>query len=284
MRILSPAKINLHLRVGPLGSDGFHPILSWMCAVGLYDVMEMEPRDEPGVRLKCDRADVPTDEKNLIVRAGRTLDENRGANVALQKKIPMGGGLGGGSSNAAHALVAFNKLWDLDLPASRLAEIASRLGSDVPFFLGGPSSICTGRGQNVSTIQPPRPKHVVLIFPKMSISTPAVYRRFDEMKLGSAGAVEPDPKMLTWPSWSTWELLGALVNDLEAPTFSLRPELGVLRRTLETKIGRVVRMTGSGSTLFTLADEKEEADDLALRIGGHGVETASYPLAPEFAI
>ena len=130
--------------------------------------------------MKCDRPDVPTDEKNLIVQAGRALDENRGANVALQKKIPMGGGLGGGSSNAAHALVAFNELWDLNMPGSRLEEIASRLGSDVPFFSAWTEQhLHRARGsERVEPIQPPRPKYVVLIFPKISISTAAVYRRF----------------------------------------------------------------------------------------------------------
>src|SRR6202044_192613 len=128
------------------------------CVVGLHDVMEMRERDEPGIALECDRADVPTDEKNLIVRAGRALDPARGAHITLQKKIPMGGGLGGGSSNAAFALIGLNKLWNLNVPTARLAEIGATLGSDVPFFLHGPSSICAGRGERVEPIPPPLPK------------------------------------------------------------------------------------------------------------------------------
>src|SRR5260221_8499212 len=99
MKISSPAKINLHLRIGPLGADGFHPLMSWMCAISLHDTIEMTVSPDPGVRLKCDRPDVPVDEKNLIIRAGHALSDKLGADVMLHKKIPMGGGLGGGSSN-----------------------------------------------------------------------------------------------------------------------------------------------------------------------------------------
>ena len=278
MRIVSPAKINLHLRVGPLGKDGFHPILSWMCAVGLHDVMEMEERGEPGVSLTCDRADVPVDETNLIVRAGRALDRNRGANVSLEKKIPLGGGLGGGSSNAAFALIGLNQLWKLSLPVSRLAQIGAGLGSDVPFFLHGPSSICEGRGEKVTPIDAPLPKYAVLIFPRMEISTPAVYRRFDEMKLGLSGAILSGQDWDSWTKWPAERLLGVLVNDLEGPTFSLCPELAAMREGLETMIGRPIRMSGSGSTLFSLADEKDEARKLAGKIRESGVDAGVFAL------
>jgi 4-diphosphocytidyl-2-C-methyl-D-erythritol kinase len=219
---------------------------------------------------------VPVDETNLIVRAGRALDKNRGANVSLQKKIPMGGGLGGGSSNAAFALIGLNKLWNLNLPVSRLAEIGAGLGSDVPFFLHGPSSVCTGRGEKVKPIPPPLPKYAVLIFPVMSVSTPAVYRRFDEMKLGSSDAIREDVEFGRWSRLPAKELLGRLVNDLDAPSFSVCPELGMMRESLEQEIGRIVRMSGSGSTLFTLADEKEEAESLALQIQRNGVPAHPY--------
>ena len=199
MRILSPAKINLHLRVGPRAADGFHPLLSWMCTVGLHDTIEMTATNEPGIRLKCDRPEVPIDATNLIVRAGHALNPNLGAEVSLQKKIPIGGGLGGGSSNAAFALIGFNKLWNLNLPNDHLAAIASQLGSDVPFFLHGPSSICAGRGEIVTPIPRPAAKHAVLFFPNLSMSTPAVYRKFDEMNLGSDAAIHHQPD---WQSWS----------------------------------------------------------------------------------
>jgi 4-diphosphocytidyl-2-C-methyl-D-erythritol kinase len=284
MRVLSPAKINLHLRIGPPGANGFHPLLSWMCTVGLYDTMEMEETREAGVRLKCDRPGVPVDGTNLIVRAGEAMRKpEMGADVMLRKTIPMGGGLGGGSSNAAFALLAFNQLWELDYSTNRLAEIGARLGSDVVFFLHGASSICEGLGERVTPTGRPRAKVAVLIFPKLSMSTPAVYRRFDEMKLGSNEVIERQPEWKDWQKLAAKELLPLLQNDLEAPAFSLCPELGELRLSIERQIGQIVRMSGSGSTLFTLADDSEGAKRLAASIRQAGIEVKLCDLSPNSA-
>jgi 4-diphosphocytidyl-2-C-methyl-D-erythritol kinase len=284
MRILSPAKINLHLRIGPLGADKFHPLLSWMCTVGLNDTIEMENSREPGVRLRCDRADVPVDGTNLIVRAGEAMRRpHLGADVMLHKKIPMGGGLGGGSSNAAFALRGFNQLWGLNYSTSQLAEIGARLGSDIVFFLHGPSSVCAGRGERVMPIGPPKPKVAVLIFPKMHMSTPAVYRRFDEMGLGSNDAIERQPDWKVWERLPAEELLPLLRNDLEAPAFSLCPELGELRLSIERQVGQIVRMSGSGSTLFTLAEDSDAAEGVMGRIRQTGIEVKMCDLSPNLA-
>ncbi|MGD0462074.1 MAG: 4-(cytidine 5'-diphospho)-2-C-methyl-D-erythritol kinase [Tepidisphaeraceae bacterium] len=281
MRILSPAKINLHLRIGLPGADGFHPLLSWMCTVGMYDTIEMEAKGEPGVRLRCDRHDVPVDGSNLIVRAGEALGRpHLGADVILHKKIPMGGGLGGGSSNAAFALQGFNELWSLHHSTSRLAEIGARLGSDVVFFLHGPSSVCAGRGERVTPIGHPLAKVAVLIFPKLSMSTPAVYRRFDEMELGSSDAIEQQPDWKAWQQLPAERLLPWLKNDLEAPAFSLCPELGELRQRLERQIGQTVRMSGSGSTLFTLMDDSDAAEAVAARIRQPAIAVELCDLSP----
>jgi 4-diphosphocytidyl-2-C-methyl-D-erythritol kinase len=283
MRIISPAKINLHLRIGPPGTDGFHPLLSWMCTVGLHDTIEMENSREPGVRLRCDRAHVPVDGSNLIVRAAEALrNPQMGADISLQKRIPIGGGLGGGSSNAAFALVGLNKLWRLDRSTDQLAEIGARLGSDIVFFLHGPSSVCEGRGERVTELQPPRPKVAVLIFPKLSMSTPKVYKRFDEMKLGSRCAVEEHPDWHAWQRLPARDLLPLLENDLEAPAFSLCPALGELRQRLESQIGQIVRMSGSGSTLFTLADDFETAKAVAARVKQPQIGLEICELSPNF--
>ncbi|MGD0389217.1 MAG: 4-(cytidine 5'-diphospho)-2-C-methyl-D-erythritol kinase [Tepidisphaeraceae bacterium] len=283
MRILSPAKINLHLRIGPPAPDGFHPLLSWMCTLGLHDTIEMSAAGKPGIRLKCDRPDVPVDETNLIVRAGRALDERRGADVTLQKNVPMGGGLGGGSSNAAFALIGFNQIWNLNFSMSQLAEIGALLGSDVPFFLHGPSSVCAGRGERAMPIPKPAAKFAVLFFPKLSMSTAAVYRRFDEMKLGSSQALARQPDWAAWTKLPAGELLQGLVNDLEAPAFSLQPDLGEMRRHIERRIGRIVRMTGSGSTLFTLTDDRQGAAAAAAEVRGDSTNAEWFELAPDLA-
>jgi len=281
MRILSPAKINLHLRVGPLAADGFHPLLSWMCTVGLHDTIDLEPASGDEIKLSCDRPGVPLDATNLIVRAGKMLDPLRAAEVNLKKQIPMGGGLGGGSSNAAFALIGFNRMWNLNLLQNRLSQIAAQLGSDVTFFLHGPSSICAGRGEHVRPIDKPRAKFAVLIFPKLSMSTPAVYRRFDEMKLGSMDAMTSEPAWNAWTEMSAKELLEVLINDLEAPAFSICPDLGEMRSRLQKTIGRIIRMSGSGSTLFTLTDNRNEAERAVKEIRQTGFNADAFELAAD---
>jgi 4-diphosphocytidyl-2-C-methyl-D-erythritol kinase len=220
------------------------------------------------------------DETNLIVRAAKMLDPTGGAEVVLSKRIPIGGGLGGGSSNAAFALRAFNEIWNLRRTDAELSRIASQLGSDIVFFLHGPSSVCAGRGERVKPIAAPAAKSVVLIFPKMSMPTPTVYRRFDEMGLGSLDSITREPDWTAWTQAPTNQLLPKLVNDLEAPAFALRPELGRLRQDIEQNIGRIVRMSGSGSTLFTLADNAGEALSLAKTISAGGTDAAPFDLAP----
>jgi 4-diphosphocytidyl-2-C-methyl-D-erythritol kinase len=281
MRVLSPAKINLHLRVGPpRSSDGFHPLLSWMCTVGLHDTLELTANNNPGIRLKCDRPEVPVDETNLILRAAKALSPTHGAEASLQKKIPLGGGLGGGSSNAAFALIAFNQLWNLNLSIQQLSQIASKLGSDVPFFLHGPSSVITNLGEHVTPIPRPAAKHAVLFFPKLSMSTPAVYRKFDEMNLGSQTAIDHHPDWYAWSKLPARELVNLLINDLEAPAFALCPDLANLRSNLEQKTAHPIRMSGSGSTLFTLTDHHHDAERIAAQIQDLSIRTGIFELSP----
>ena len=289
MRVLSPAKINLHLRIGPPGSDGFHPLMSWFVTVGLFDTMGISPLNRPGISLLlCDRSDVPIDRTNLIVRAGEAMlesigDGRLGALIELIKAIPIGGGLGGGSSNGASAIRGLNQFWRLNWPLEKLATIGAKIGSDVPFFFFGPSSVCTGRGEFVQPIAAPMPKFAVLIFPSFGVSTAQVYRKFDEMKLGKVSDVEIQPPWSDWTKLSARQLLPLLVNDLEPPAFAICPELGKMRSDLESRLGRIVRMSGSGSTLFTLADDWADAADLVSRLQPTGLDARALEISPEIA-
>ncbi len=229
VKILSPAKINLHLRVAPPAADGFHPLLSWMCTLGLHDEIEFRNSSTPGVKLTCDLPDIPLDETNLIARAAKMLAPHLGADAILQKNIPIGGGLGGGSSNAASTLLALNELWRLRKSTNDLAQIAANLGSDIVFFLHGPSSICQGRGERVTPISLPKPKFVILILPHLSMPTPAVYKKFDDLKLGSTADVQNHRDWNAWTNLPAKELLPKLINDLEPSAFALHPDLAELR-------------------------------------------------------
>ena len=206
--------------------------------------------------------------------------------AVLEKRIPLGAGLGGGSSDAARTLEALNRLWQTNWPAARLSEVAGRLGSDVPFFLHGPSSVCTGRGEVVRPVPRPRPRWVVLVLPDVHMPTPAVYRRFDEMGLGFDPEIENPPDWLDWAKLPAKDLLARLVNDLEAPAFDLRPALGTLRADAELKLQRPVRMSGSGSSLFTLYDgnDAHEAERAASGISARfGVTALAVGMTPDLS-
>jgi 4-diphosphocytidyl-2-C-methyl-D-erythritol kinase len=298
LRLLAPAKINLHLRVAPPGMDGFHPLLTWMCTVSLFDSLIISSFDDrqgsSPIDLSCDDTSLPCDQTNLVVRGAKLLadylkaystreggdapvgsptargTEGTAATAAepalaryravLQKRIPTGAGLGGGSSDGARMMLALNRLWSANLPARQLAALSVACGSDLPFFFFGPSSVCRGRGEIVQpTSAPRRARWAVLVLPKMAMPTPAVYQKFDQMKLGDARTVEQSIDLSAWADLSALELLPRLVNDLEAPAFALRPDLGKLRHEIELRLHRPVRMSGSGSSLFSLFDEKSDA-------------------------
>jgi 4-diphosphocytidyl-2-C-methyl-D-erythritol kinase len=329
MRLSCPAKINLHLRVGSRRqSDGFHPLLTWMTTVSLFDTLTLDVRppgapadatsaDEAILRLSSDAPGLPCDATNLVVRAADALAAAAGScedggsemadgtaawagrgegtgvdaagigpvgrqrarvdgevtrvrpvDAALAKRIPPGAGLGGGSANAAATLRGLDALWRTGWPTARLAALAATLGSDVPFFLHGPSSVCTGRGERVSPVPPPAlARWAVLALPDVHMPTADVYRRFDEMGLGFDEAIDRPPEWNAWASSPSDELMPRLVNDLERPAFGIRPALGTLRGRIESALGRPVRMSGSGSSLFTLCDGQGEAGAWAERVG-----------------
>jgi 4-diphosphocytidyl-2-C-methyl-D-erythritol kinase len=298
MRAVSPAKINLHLRVGAVRQDGFHPLHTWMVTVGLFDTLDFltatdqrggETAGQPGnIALTCDNALVPVDDRNLVVRAARLLLAEGGSRapstsiaVRLAKTIPMGGGLGGGSSNGATALSALNMLWSLGLSLERLSELAASLGSDVPFFLHGPSALCTGQGEKIVPLARPRPQWAVLMLPDFPIATAEAYRRLDALR-GNDFAEKPEAEDLTlWPTLPAVDLLPRLANDLEAAAFDLQPALGKLRQAAEEIAGRPVRMSGSGSTLFTLFDTRDGAEAAGQEIQKRlSLKTIAVRIAP----
>jgi 4-diphosphocytidyl-2-C-methyl-D-erythritol kinase len=289
MHFLAPAKINLHLRVGPPRNDGFHPLLTWMATIGLFDKITLRESKVPGeIRMTCSDPSLPCDDRNLIIKAAKLLrtEPTQSVLIHLEKHIPHGGGLGGGSSDAAFSLTALNRFWKLRKSDQELANLAAQLGSDIPFFLYGPSSVCRGRGEIVRPIpSPTAAKWVVLILPNFAMPTPAVYRQFDAMKAGNQDDVETEPNWTQWAALTSTELLSQLVNDLEPAAFAIATELAQLREAIEKTLGRVVRMSGSGSSLFTLYDQPEEASAAAKMVTGrHSQRAVAVELAPPFQV
>ncbi len=279
--------------VGPPREDGFHPLLSWMVTIGLFDILEIEQSPRPGIELFCNWPDVPCDGRNLVWKAAAALADcaaeakdgsaagKVGLTVRLHKRIPVGAGLGGGSSDGAFALVGVNEVLGLRRSREEMSRLAARLGSDLSFFLYAPSAICRGRGEMVTPLAAPRAAWAVLILPGYGIATPAVYRRFDEMRLGDRQAIELAPDFGRWAQLDAQKLLPLLVNDLETPAFALEPRLRKLRDDAEQLAGRTVRMSGSGSSLFTLFDDEHEARTAAETVAGKtGANTIAVVVAP----
>lgn len=297
MEYLAPAKINLHLRVGPRRNDGFHSLFSWMVTTGLFDTLRLTtetPADgtSAGWAMSCNRKDLPTDGSNLVLRAAMALRQaaiDQGVDpsqlpmghIQLRKRIPVGAGLGGGSSNAAFTLMALNRRWKLDWPVDQLNVIAATLGSDLSFFFHQPSAQCTGRGEVVTPLPSPRARGVLLVLPTLSMPTPPVYREFDRLGLGRDEDLLAPADLASWMNLPADQLMPRLVNDLEQPAFSIKPELGQLQNDLEQSLGRIVRMSGSGSSLFSLFDSLEQTRAAAGSLSpDKRFSVTSVPLAP----
>lgn len=268
MERISPAKVNLFLRVGPRRDDGYHSLVSWFVSTALRDTLTFRAAAGEAVVLSCDLPELAVDQSNLVLKAANVLREaagvRYGAVIHLAKRIPMGAGLGGGSSNAAATLLGLNELWRCNLPQSVLSGLAARLGSDVPFFLNLPSAVCRGRGEVISPFRSPRCNWSVLVLPPISMPTPQVYRQFDAMNKGTD--LESLLPMEHLAELGSDDLLPQLANDLETPAFALCPELGELRAAVEAHISRPVRMSGSGASLFTLFDDQADAADSACAV------------------
>jgi 4-diphosphocytidyl-2-C-methyl-D-erythritol kinase len=278
------AKLNLSLAVLAKRPDGFHEIESLMVPVTLHDTLMIRTTDEPGVRLTVRfdgrllepaaavlRRDVPTDDSNLVVRAVRLLaaeaGETRGLEVDLVKEIPSGAGLGGGSSDAAAALVGAAEAWGVDLPRSRLATLAAQLGSDVPFFLEGGPAIASGRGERLVAVGGMPALHAVIACPAAGLSTAAVYARCTP-DVGQRGAAERLAGAFMAGDLGT--AFAAMHNTLEPPARALAVDVGRLLDAM-TAAGAVRPMlTGSGSACFALARSEPEARAIAARLEAMG--------------
>lgn len=275
--VRAPAKINLHLSVGALGADGFHPVSTVYHAVSLFDDLTATPvGDGISVQLAGDIAGVPVDDDNLAVRAARLVARrggvDAGAHLLLHKGIPVAGGMAGGSADAAAALVACDAAWRTCLDRSELLELAAELGSDVAFALVGGTAIGSGRGEQITPALARGQYHWVLALSAQGLSTPAVYAEYDRLTAGRVLA-EPrvdDDVMQALRSGDAAALGHALHNDLQAAACSLRPDLGdVLDVGLEYgALGGVV--SGSGPTVAFLVRDHEHALDLSVALTASG--------------
>ncbi|RLS78703.1 MAG: 4-(cytidine 5'-diphospho)-2-C-methyl-D-erythritol kinase [Planctomycetota bacterium] len=290
--VCAAAKLNLSLAVLERRPDGYHDIESLMVPVTLHDTLRVQRSTAPGIRLavrfggqlaggpgRTLARDVPVDASNLVVRAAQMLADESGAcgglDVELVKEIPSGAGLGGGSSDAAAVLMAANRLWDLRWPASRLAALGARIGSDVPWFFAAGPAIAAGRGEVVTPVAELPPLAAVIACPATGLSTAAVYAACapDARSRGAAARLAA--------ALAAGDLRGGLpcmTNTLEPPARALCADVDALLVDMGRCGAFAPRLTGSGSACFTLARTMAEARGIAARLAAlRGIGGPRWP-------
>lgn len=290
VRMPAHAKVNLFLRVLARETDGFHGLETLFCLVDLADELRAERRESGGITIEVEGADVGPPADNLALRAAAAVlaatRERFGVHLTLAKRIPPRAGLGGGSSDAAAALVAVNRLAGDAVPRHELLQLAAKLGSDVPFFLSGaPLALAWARGERLLRLPPLPAAPALLLLPPVPISTPDAYAWVDEAKQSSGrrGAVALDLDSL-----STWGDIGRMAgNDFESVVFGRHP---AVRSAFEALVGTrplVCRMSGSGAALFAVYRSERDLEDARMMLGRkHGTliparTLASPPPGPE---
>ncbi len=280
----APGKVNLSLAVGALGDDGYHPLATTFMALTLVEQVEACPAAEitleylPG---PIDTTGLPTDESNLAIRAARALAEftgtTQGAALRITKHVPIAGGMGGGSADAAATLVACDRLWGTNLTNEDLLALGAELGSDVPFALLGGVAVGTGHGDSLAPTMASGEFEWVLRLSDEGMSTPATYRALDEHRERHRKHLEfaevpevSEAVVLALRGGDVQALAEALENDLQAPALQLRPDLAEVLELGETEGALAGIVSGSGPTLAFLAEDASAAAALERTLQRHG--------------
>lgn len=265
------AKINWTLRVlGRRPQDGYHEIRTLLQTVTLHDLLTFELVEGSEITVTANRADVPDGAENLAYKAAHFLRDkyavDYGARISIDKRIPAGGGLGGGSSNAAVTLLALSRLWNLHATFDDLSEIGARLGADVPFFLIGGTAFGEGTGTILRQVKDVVAEHLLIVTPPVHVSTARAYKSLNARVLTNENAEVILPvcdKTVEFSPFSS----NALVNDFERAVFQLYPETGVAKKRLGEVKARGALLSGSGASVFAIFDNEADRDaaEVALR-------------------
>lgn len=284
VHVRAPGKLNLFFEVGDAQDDGYHEVASAYQAVSLYEDVWAEPADDFSISISgtVDVSGVPADDRNLALRAARLIAQKighqGGVHLDIVKHVPVAGGMGGGSADAAAALLACDALWGAELGAGQLHALAARLGADVPFALMGGTAIGTGRGDQLSPALAKGRFDWVIVPWTAGLSTPEVYAHLDRLRtrpgiVSAARAPVVDPGVLQALRAGDAVLLAEhMRNDLQAAALSLRPEL---REALEVgeQAGALAGMvSGSGPTLAFLAADPEAALEVQVVLSAAGLQ------------
>ena len=275
IRMRTNAKINLFLRVLGRRNDGYHEVETILHGINLYDDIEVERTSSGNTDIDMNFADglhgeLPTVEENVISHVIDRLIErgalNEGLRIAITKHIPIGAGLGGGSGNAAGAIVALNELWDMGLQPDELSELAGLIGADVPYCIGGGTVLATARGDELIPLPAPDDMNIVLGISHQPLYTRDVYARW--MASDDAPAVGSAPMTLALGGEDVAEIASLLHNDLEPAVFDLRPELVAKKQALIEAGALGAMVTGSGPSVFALARDEAHGRRIAAAVDG----------------
>ena len=263
----APAKINLFLEILGKRDDGYHEIETVMQEIDLVDNLQFEEIQE-GVKLKCNDKNIPSDENNLVCKAANLiLNEcgiKKGVLISLEKNIPVGAGLGGGSSDAATTLKALNLLWKIGLNDAELMHFAAKLGSDVPFFIKGKTSLCSGRGEKITPIEVKSEMNYLVIFPHINISTATIYRN---LKIDlTKKIIDVSFFLNALKHHKAAGISKLLFNRLEEVIFTTYPDLLDVKKVLGHYDFCGLSVSGSGSAFFGLCKDRQQAEAIKGKI------------------
>lgn len=262
--VLAPAKVNLILRILDRRSDGYHNLWSLMHTVGLEDEVSIRlNRGHADIRLQCDSESLSADQTNLVYRAAlAVLQQSKrtaGLDIALTKRIPMGAGLGGGSSDAAATIVGLNRLLSLGWSQSEMAVIGQTLGSDVPFFFFAPSAIVSGRGEQVKAVHMAESRWIVLVNPGFPVETKWAYQQLSNTrpKVDQVPVALAAVEKVQHVSWE--QIAKEARNDFEPPVFVAHPVLQEIKLRLLAEGAEMALLSGSGATVFGAFQDERRA-------------------------
>lgn len=287
VHVRAPGKINVYLGVGGRHDDGYHALATVFQAVSLYEDVIARPASDFSITVSGldDPDSVPLDDRNLAMRAAKLLaaaaDYDGGVALEIRKSVPVAGGMGGGSADAAAALVACDALWGTGFSQTRLHELAARLGADVPFALHGGTAVGTGRGDQLNPALARGRFDWVLVTSEEGLSTPLVYERLDVLREQEGAFADDPPLSLDVPlpvlqalrSGDAEELAGSLFNDLQAAAVDVRPDLDETIRLGVSSGALQGIVSGSGPTVALLCADPEGAQQVQAALRDRGLES-----------
>lgn len=273
INIKSPAKVNLFLEVVGKRPDNYHELETVIQEVSLFDHLEIKEKAN-GIKIQTDCPDLPTDSRNIVYKAAALIKRRyrikHGIQINISKRIPIGGGLGGGSSNAAYTLKGLNQLWKVGLSDLELSVLAGELGSDVPFFIYGKTALCKGRGEIVFPLSINPYFHYIIVYPGFPVPTKNIYKN---VKLD---LTKQTPNTNIWANSQRWQRKFGLFNRLEETAFKLYPALEKVRQELIDCGLKNVLLCGSGSCLLGIVKDRKKSDIISRRIYEEGILCKKY--------